>query len=291
MLALTSPINNNLHSTYSSGLAPGVQFALDLTDNNAGMSEQEGFLFSRAQDNATLRPLAENSSPFSYQRQVLARGKYSNTIDTVYVAGLHNGRRPTTTLLQGSLADAYLLIDQKGCGKGCHRKYMARLVCPRQQLLGILTGHCLSYHSRLPSHPTQAHISNMVHHQGRIPRTRISRLGDKARTALSFKRDLPQVRATQTLIWRPRTDVLPSLVELLPDITHDGGLSIRTSLTDLLNSSLCQCHSKSTPDLKLCPHYPYTLTPTSRTSLPYVLMIHYLDVRSILWPNISFPYL
>ncbi|KIX00505.1 uncharacterized protein Z518_10645 [Rhinocladiella mackenziei CBS 650.93] len=67
MLALTSPISS-LHSTYpSSGLAPGVQFALDLTDNNAGMTEQEDFLFSRPPDTANLMPLAESPSPFSVQ--------------------------------------------------------------------------------------------------------------------------------------------------------------------------------------------------------------------------------
>lgn len=69
MLALTSPISN-LHSTYSLGIAPGVQFALDLTDNNAGMSEQEEYSFSRPQDTAALRPVGENLSPFIFQRLV-----------------------------------------------------------------------------------------------------------------------------------------------------------------------------------------------------------------------------
>lgn len=67
MLALTSPISS-LHPTYSSGLAPGVRFALDLTDNNVGMSEREDFYFSGPQDTTTLRPLAETSSPFAFQR-------------------------------------------------------------------------------------------------------------------------------------------------------------------------------------------------------------------------------
>jgi hypothetical protein len=69
MLALTSPISS-LHSTYeySSAFAPGVQFALDLTDNNAAMSEKGEFVFSGAQeDAATLRALTEGSSPFTLQ--------------------------------------------------------------------------------------------------------------------------------------------------------------------------------------------------------------------------------
>lgn len=69
MLALTSPISN-LHSSYSAGLAPGVQFALDLTDTNMGMSDHEDFLLSRPPDTATLRPVVGSSSPFSLQRQV-----------------------------------------------------------------------------------------------------------------------------------------------------------------------------------------------------------------------------
>lgn len=69
MLALTSPISN-LHTSYSSGLAPGVQFALDLTDNSMGMSDHEEFLMSRPPDTATLRPVVDSSSPFSLQRQV-----------------------------------------------------------------------------------------------------------------------------------------------------------------------------------------------------------------------------
>ncbi|KIW72243.1 hypothetical protein, variant [Phialophora macrospora] len=66
MLALSSPISS-LHPTYSSALAPGVRFALDLTDNNAGMSGKEDFLFSGPQDTATLRPPADSSSPFAFQ--------------------------------------------------------------------------------------------------------------------------------------------------------------------------------------------------------------------------------
>ncbi|EXJ65160.1 hypothetical protein A1O7_01500 [Cladophialophora yegresii CBS 114405] len=65
MLAL-SPISS-LHPTYSSGLAPGVRFALDLTDNSAGMSGKEDFLFSGPQDTATLRPPADASAPFGFQ--------------------------------------------------------------------------------------------------------------------------------------------------------------------------------------------------------------------------------
>ncbi|OCT46867.1 hypothetical protein CLCR_02198 [Cladophialophora carrionii] len=73
MLALSSPISS-LHPTYSSGLAPGVRFALDLTDNGgAGMSGKDDFLFSGPQDTATLRPPADASAPFGFPRQVPAR--------------------------------------------------------------------------------------------------------------------------------------------------------------------------------------------------------------------------
>ncbi|OAP62232.1 hypothetical protein AYL99_04435 [Fonsecaea erecta] len=68
MLALTPPISN-LQSTYSSGVAPGIQFALDLTDNTAAMSEKEDFLLSRQQqDTAISRSLADPSAPFAFPR-------------------------------------------------------------------------------------------------------------------------------------------------------------------------------------------------------------------------------
>ncbi|KAI1622476.1 hypothetical protein EDD37DRAFT_683234 [Exophiala viscosa] len=67
MLALTSPISN-LHPTYHSGLAPGIRFALDLTDNHAGMSGQEDFFSSKPGD---VSSSARTATEYPYQRQVL----------------------------------------------------------------------------------------------------------------------------------------------------------------------------------------------------------------------------
>ncbi|KAK4947807.1 hypothetical protein LTR10_013315 [Elasticomyces elasticus] len=66
MLALPSPISN-LHP-YHSGLAPGIQFALDLTDNHAGMSGQEDFFSSKPGD---VSSSARTATEYPFQRQVL----------------------------------------------------------------------------------------------------------------------------------------------------------------------------------------------------------------------------
>ncbi|KAK5330217.1 hypothetical protein LTR93_001806 [Exophiala xenobiotica] len=68
MLALTSPINT-LHSSYSSGVASGIQFALDLTDGNVGMSEHEEFLLSNPGNTALSRPPADSPSSFSFHNR------------------------------------------------------------------------------------------------------------------------------------------------------------------------------------------------------------------------------
>lgn len=70
MLALTAPINN-LQSTLSPGLAPGIQFALDLTDSNVGMPDREPFVLSQPGEGLSLGRLAGSPPPYSFQRQVL----------------------------------------------------------------------------------------------------------------------------------------------------------------------------------------------------------------------------
>lgn len=136
MLALRSPINN-LHSTYSSGLAPGVQFALDLTDSNAGMSEQENYLLSRPQDTATLTPLAGNTSPFALPRHValVARLLKSMIADMLAVVDIRPGRRRLRMILSLAKQEGECLPrDRKECDKDPLQRYIAaQIVLPHQR--------------------------------------------------------------------------------------------------------------------------------------------------------------
>jgi hypothetical protein len=81
MLALTSPISN-LQSLYSPEFKPGVQFALDLTENNGAMTERESFLPPRTHETSVLNPLTENASAFSFQRCVRRLVKFSTVLGT-----------------------------------------------------------------------------------------------------------------------------------------------------------------------------------------------------------------
>jgi hypothetical protein len=264
MLALSSPISN-LHSKYSSGLAPGVQFALDLTDNTMGMSEKEAFLFSAPQDTATLRPLAEGSSPFGFQRQVAARlGDLSLCVLTLDPADLRNGSRPTTILSQENSVDATPPNEQSGRCRDCRQRYIVRLVDLQQARLERLSDHCPIFHSHQHLPLIRARTNSKARLQGRIRTTKPSQSDAKARTASSFKADPLPVEAILISTWKPKIDERQSSAGPLPATTLEGGPSTRTNSTVLLNCSLYPCPSKSTHAPKHFPRCQFTSTLRSR---------------------------